>query len=269
MSSDFIVYDVDRDQVVEMQKDTSRLGGPEAGVTQRSTIDGEKGEIFMFSGLQRAMEKISGPLANTNSNNTTAAVTALPALDHMAKSNALWIYSHHQRKWTRVYNSTQETRGSQDEPVPRFAHQIAYDPVSRTHYLFGGNPGEPSAPRRRLNDFWQLTLHRPLDSAKVLRRHTFSLRRQQFLEMCLERPQGTPASPSMVNAMRFLQTEVACSVDHSDPEESREFRGLSSWLLRVPLGMGRGERLNVFHEIVASLPRTMQPPTANISDLIL
>jgi hypothetical protein len=45
------------------------------------------------------------------------------------------------------------------EPVPRFAHQLVYDPVRKEHYLFGGNPGKDMLPRMRLDDFWALKVN--------------------------------------------------------------------------------------------------------------
>lgn len=48
------------------------------------------------------------------------------------------------------------TKKQLSEPVPRFAHQLVYDPVRKEHYLFGGNPGKDTLPRMRLDDFWAL-----------------------------------------------------------------------------------------------------------------
>lgn len=58
-----------------------------------------------------------------------------------------------------------------------------YDPGSRTHYLFGGNPGESGQNDERLGDLWQLTLERATLS-DVIRSCKYMIRRQQFVEMC-------------------------------------------------------------------------------------
>lgn len=298
------MYDVDRDLVVELTKDTSKLGGPDAGFTQRSTLDVERQELFLFSGLMREKSGNSLPstiVANNNGNNGQGA----PAVVESAR-NSFWLYSLAKRTWTRLYAIEQmrpadteqgiadaegaSASGGAEEPCPRFAHQLVYDPAARTHYLFGGNPGESSNPRRRLDDFWQLRLERPLNEQDILRRAMFLIRRQQFYEMCLSRrvrvAESAPsaaaaASPSMVNAMRFLQTDVAQTVNHADPAESQEFRQLSSWLLQTPVArVGLPDtdaaaaeavhesRRRLFTEIIALFPKAMRPPAVGISELI-
>ena len=140
LKSDFYVYDIDSDRVTEMNRDYSKNGGPDAGFTQRATIDPELGEFYVFSGLMR--EK-----------NSSAETV----------NNSFWTYSIHQDKWTRVYqnDNTGEAYWSkmvEQEPCPRFAHQLVYDHVNKVQYLFGGNPGEPTNMALRLDDFWRLTL---------------------------------------------------------------------------------------------------------------
>lgn len=294
---DFYVYDVDSDTVVEMVKDTSRIGGPDAGFTQRSTLDVHRQELFLFSGLMREKTPTS-TASGGNSNSSGGAIqgTLLSSVSASSNNgsgvqselarNSFWLYSLGNRRWTRIY--TNESSSS-DEPCPRFAHQLVYDAHTGLHYLFGGNPGEPGAPRRRLGDFWQLQLVRPAQEADILRRALFLLRRQQFYELCVTRhhPEAvrshsrSPGSPSMVNAMRFLQSEVAVVVNHANGDESREFRQLSSWLLAVPglesqtsaepaalETLVRRSRLRLFTELVALLPPSMRPPTVSIADLL-
>lgn len=244
-----------------MVKETNKLGGPDAGFTQRSTLDVAHQELFLFSGLMREKSgsAFTGPTTNNGQVNQPIE----------SARNSFWLYNLRQREWVRLYSSETNPENEDTEPCPRFAHQLVYDPESRTHYLFGGNPGESSNPRRRLGDFWQLHLHRLRRPADILRRGIFLLRRQQFFEMCYARRDSTPASPSMVSAMRFLQTEVAQAVDHADSIESREFRALSALLLNVG-GEDKIQesRLSVFGELVALLPKRMQPPLSSISDAI-
>jgi hypothetical protein len=60
-----------------------------------------------------------------------------------------------------------------ETPVPRFAHQVVYDPTTKTMFMHGGNGGlrekgvgggdamdEDEERDQRLNDFWQMTLAR-------------------------------------------------------------------------------------------------------------
>lgn len=257
--SDFYVYDVDTDSVTEMHKDTSKLGGPDPGLTQRATIDPLRKELFLFSGIV----KDKHPAASIGAI-TTSATLETPR-------NHFWIYRLDRRCWMRVYSDGGESgRDSNGEPIPRFAHQLVYDSDTSMHYLFGGNPGESGNPRRRLNDLWSLKLVKRQSPADILRRIIFFIRQQQFLEMCSSRVSGEVASPTMITAMRFLQQEVSHAVDHQNGDESREFRALSSWLLKVPREFTdlRACRLNLFYDIVSFLPVSMQPPRSSIVDNI-
>ncbi|KAG0199227.1 hypothetical protein BGX28_007454 [Mortierella sp. GBA30] len=49
--SDFYVYDIAADRVIEVCKDYNKQGGPEAGFTQRATISSKGREIYVLSGL--------------------------------------------------------------------------------------------------------------------------------------------------------------------------------------------------------------------------
>ncbi|TPX71748.1 hypothetical protein SpCBS45565_g00878 [Spizellomyces sp. 'palustris'] len=201
--SDFYVYEIDTDTVHETSRDYSKQGGPDAGFTQRATIDSDLGEFYVLSGLMR--EK-----------NTTQETV----------KNSFWVYNIRKDRWTKVYQN--ENTGSaywssmaDKEPCPRFAHQLVYDPKRKCQFLFGGNPGEMGNPNLRLDDFWELWLIRPSPN-DVLRRAKFHIRRQKFREMCSV---GDPLA-----ALKYLQTELAEVVDHSDEQESREFRELTQFL---------------------------------------
>ena len=49
--SDFYVYDIAADRVIEVCKDYNKQGGPEAGFTQRAAISSKEREIYVLSGL--------------------------------------------------------------------------------------------------------------------------------------------------------------------------------------------------------------------------
>ncbi|KAF9427905.1 Muskelin 1, intracellular mediator containing kelch motif [Entomortierella beljakovae] len=49
--SDFYVYDIEADRVIEVCKDYNKQGGPDAGFTQRATISSKGREIYVLSGL--------------------------------------------------------------------------------------------------------------------------------------------------------------------------------------------------------------------------
>ena len=81
--------------------------------------------------------------------------------------NSFWVFSLEAKTWSKIYEN--ESLGSDywskpglQEPRPRFAHQIVYNPKTRCQYLFGGNPGESAHPNLRLDDFWLLNLVRYL-----------------------------------------------------------------------------------------------------------
>lgn len=276
--ADYYVYDIDSDTVIEMEKDTSRCGGPDAGFTQRATIDLELGELFLFSGLMRDKPSSTSGVGDGN-----------PSSGGLSR-NTFWVYSLASRQWSRLGEDN-----ASEWPCPRFAHQLVYDPETRTHYLFGGNPGEPGAPKRRLNDLWKLKLERLVQSDDILRRACFLLRRQHYYELCLKGPAG------QMDALRFLQNQVSAVVKHTDPSESEEFRSLSGWLFQT-VGTGSSQatpatgflspaarspilgpgsfladpedqvamsRQQLFDQLASLLPESLRPPVANLTDMAL
>ncbi|KAJ3332134.1 Muskelin 1, intracellular mediator containing kelch motif [Blyttiomyces sp. JEL0837] len=216
--SDFYVYDIDTDTVHEISRDYSKQGGPDAGFTQRATIDPDLNEFYVLSGLQK------------DKNTSQESV-----------KNSFWCYNLRKARWSRVYHNENtmpeywaQMKGR--EPCPRFAHQLVYDPVRRIQFLFGGNPGDPTNLNLRLDDFWELHLLRP-KTTDILRRVKFLIKRQQFREMCdRENP---------IVALQFLQSEVSAVVDHADEKESKEFRELAQCLFHWP-GKDGSQRPPVF-----------------------
>jgi len=102
------------------------------------------------------------------------------------------------------------------EPCPRFAHQLVYHPTTRTHYLFGGNPGEDLHIKPRLDDFWELKLARPTP-ADIVRKALFLLRRRQFHEMCEQAVAGSKS----LHTLRFLQQQVSDAARDARRAKSR------------------------------------------------
>lgn len=214
--SDYYVYDVDREVVIEMNRDSSKNGGPDAGFTQRATIDPEANEFYVFSGLMR--EKGS----------STETV-----------KNSFWVYSITKDKWTKIYqndNTGHDYWKSMEnlEPCPRFAHQLIYDEKTKTQYLFGGNPGEASNTGARLDDFWKLKLNRDSES-DILRKCLFLVRRERFREMCSNMKGDDPSMSGTSNsdslaALKYLQIDISGVVNHHNEEESKEFRAITGFL---------------------------------------
>ncbi|MGH0119314.1 UNVERIFIED_CONTAM: hypothetical protein FKN15_025785 [Acipenser sinensis] len=187
---------------------------PMTGFTQRATIDPELNEIHVLSGLSKDKDKREENVRNS-----------------------FWIYDIARNSWSCVYKNDQAVKEHtnksllEEEPCPRFAHQLVYDELHKVHYLFGGNPGKSCSPKMRLDDFWSLKLCRP--SKEYLLRHCKYLIRKYRFE---EKAQTEPLS-----ALKYLQNDLSVTVDHSDPEETKEFQLLASALFRsssdfIPLG---------------------------------
>ncbi|KAL4827363.1 hypothetical protein H8958_021814 [Nasalis larvatus] len=136
------------------------------------------------------------------------------------------------------------------------------------HYLFGGNPGKSCSPKMRLDDFWSLKLCRP--SKDYLLRHCKYLIRKHRFE---EKAQMDPLS-----ALKYLQNDLYITVDHSDPEETKEFQLLASALFKsgsdfTALGFSDvdhtyAQRTQLFDTLVNFFPDSMTPPKGNLVDLI-
>lgn len=107
--SDFLVYDIEKDIVLEMAKDTSRYGGPVPSFTMRVNIDPYTNELFLASGREHDY------VSSQNS-----------------MQNSFWTYDIIGKFWNRVYlnkniSSSYWERMKMKEPSPRFAHQVVYD----------------------------------------------------------------------------------------------------------------------------------------------
>uniref|UniRef100_H3BAD6 Muskelin 1 n=1 Tax=Latimeria chalumnae TaxID=7897 RepID=H3BAD6_LATCH len=139
--------------------------------------------------------------------------------------NSFWIYDIVRNSCNRscVYKNDQSVKENpnkslqEEEPCPRFAHQLVYDEMHKVHYLFGGNPGKSCSPKMRLDDFWSLKLCRP--SKEYLLRHCKYLIRKHRFE---EKAQTDP-----VIALKYLQNDLSVTVDHSDPKETKEASQMS------------------------------------------
>lgn len=221
------------------------------GFTQRATIDPELNEIHVLSGLSKDKEKREENVRNS-----------------------FWIYDIVRNSWSCVYKNDQAAKENpgkslqEEEPCPRFAHQLVYDELHKVHYLFGGNPGKSCSPKMRLDDFWSLKLCRP--SKEYLLRHCKYLIRKHRFE---EKAQTDPLS-----ALKYLQNDLYVTVDHSDPEETKEFQLLASALFKsgsdfTTLGFSDvdhtyAQRTQLFDTLVNFFPDNMTPPKGNLVDLI-
>uniref|UniRef100_A0A8D0A1F6 Muskelin 1, intracellular mediator containing kelch motifs n=1 Tax=Sander lucioperca TaxID=283035 RepID=A0A8D0A1F6_SANLU len=217
----------------------------------RATIDPELNEIHVLSGLSKDKDKREENVRNS-----------------------FWIYDIARNNWSCVYKNDQAVKENpskalqEEEPCPRFAHQLVYDEMHKVHYLFGGNPGKSCSPKMRLDDFWSLKLCRP--SKEYLLRHCRYLIRKYRFE---EKAQSEPLS-----ALKYLQNDLSLTVDHTDPDETKEFQLLPSALFKsgsdfIPLGFSDvdqtyAQRTQLFDTLVNFFPDSMTPPKGNLVDLI-
>ncbi|KAJ6594243.1 Muskelin N-terminus-domain-containing protein [Mycena capillaripes] len=206
---DMYAYDIATKTTRQVFADMPRDTGVEGTFTQRAVIDPQLKEIYVFAGLAQESETLA-PLDS---------------------STRIFRYSPPPGKWDLVLPVTGGDAADRDEPAPRFAHQVVYDPVTKTIFMHGGNAGlkekddamvdEDEETDRRLDDFWQMTLSR-VPREQVVRRATLLIRKQQFREMCED--------VSDVKALTFLKASVYPFVDPDDPEEAESYRGLLTYL---------------------------------------
>ncbi|KAJ3076625.1 Muskelin 1, intracellular mediator containing kelch motif [Podochytrium sp. JEL0797] len=202
MLSDMYLYELDTSVLTELSRDYSKQGGPNAGFTQRATIDPTLCEFYVLSGFQK--EK-----------NTTQETA----------KNTFWCYNMTKGVWARVYHNENTAseyweKMKETEPCPRYAHQVVYDEKGKVHFVFGGNPGDVDV-NARLDDLWELHLLRS-GQDDILRHAQFRIRRQQYKELC--------ATGNTLAALQFLKTQVYAAVSHTHVEESAEFRNLAQFL---------------------------------------
>ncbi|KAK4054316.1 hypothetical protein OIO90_003549 [Microbotryomycetes sp. JL221] len=188
-------------QIKRVEPDYSSYGPP-AAFTQRSTIDPQTGTWTLISGLIK--------------DRTTLKESTV---------GELWTRTR-QGQWNKV-----ETK-SQIEPCGRYASQVVWDPLTKCHYLHGGNPSQ-NGDEPRLGDCWKLKIVSP-SPQEAVRRAKFLVRKQRlffqsnkrFTEMCQTRP--------TLMALDYLQTTLSSVVDHSDQDEANQFRQCMTSLLSAP-----------------------------------
>ncbi|KAI8639074.1 Muskelin N-terminus-domain-containing protein [Parasitella parasitica] len=205
--SDLYRYQVDKDIVTEIAQDYSKDAGPDAGFTQRATIDEDLQELYVLSGYMR---NSGGDIVR----------------------NTLWVYSIEKNEWQKVFqnenrDSESWARISKFEPGPRFAHQMVYDPVSKKQYIFGGNPGDNSDTTKRLDDFWELVLSKP-DPSSILQKSFYMIRMQKLKELCSkvcnqQRHHSDEDNDDTMIALDYLRSQVAPVVNHENESESKDF----------------------------------------------
>lgn len=252
--SDMYAYDVKTGIASEISSNFSIGGGPEACFTPRAVIDPSLKEIYVISGLTKAIPMLS---------------PSHPSKAVLKERMHNWVYKYNSRpgKWTQIVKIPDQP--TSQRPMPRFAHQVGYNPKTKAIYMHGGNAGESNTENEevrdgvgskgRLDDFWKMELKRygfcwswshyfltslfsdqnrmkssGSASSQFVNNsmpprflyHDFPLMVHRFRELC------ETASP--VKSLAFLQTEVASVVDHNNSMEEEKFRSLLTHLLLLP-----------------------------------
>ncbi|CAH0695734.1 unnamed protein product [Spodoptera exigua] len=175
---------------------------PQAGFTQRATLDPDTDELFVLSGMSKEKDK--------------------------RVYNSLWVFSLRRLTWSCVYRNDSV---APNEPRPRFAHQLVYDPVKKIHYLFGGNPGNQGSPRVRLDDLWALRLRRPTLGG-VRQSVRASLREARYRALAAAAARGDDGAA--LAALHYLRNDLHEALDHSNKEQVSRFQKLATVLFAGP-----------------------------------
>ncbi|KAJ1510516.1 Muskelin 1, intracellular mediator containing kelch motif [Coelomomyces lativittatus] len=164
------------------------------------------------------------------------------------------IYKLEQRTWHKCGMAMSV------QPCSRFAHQLSYDPIRKSIYLFGGNPDLKDHTQLRLNDFWELSLQKP-DSTTLLRQCLFLIRKQKFLQLC---------QTNREEALFFLQHEISAVVDHEHTESVKAFSNLALHLFQLEpqFADSFATRNALFDQIASFFPSSLQQPRGNLLELL-
>jgi hypothetical protein len=245
--ADHIVYDLKRRCITRLHRDSSKLGGPGAGFTQRALFNRAHSEIHVLSGLVRPSHATRELVRNSvwvysiprdrwslvvaDGEQSTTSEQAHCSLDDMLGASASQqrddgsdIDEDHDAA-AGEHNASgagaqkpSNARGAADRPAPRYAHQWVSD--GTTHFLFGGNPGW-ARPRdtTRLDDLWELKLER-VDGDALAARALFFSRQFHFEQLCdavgRARAAGLDAkqlAKATDDALTYLQTTVVSSAE--------------------------------------------------------
>ncbi|KAI9178994.1 hypothetical protein H9P43_005656 [Blastocladiella emersonii ATCC 22665] len=284
----FLAYDVTKDHVAKL----ASSGAPDMSLTQRAAYDAASDSVLVFSNLvprprsasvagglaaavSSAVSTVTSPISPATPASTTSSIDAITGVLRTrptsapaaptANASTLWVYRMHDGTWHSVpLPSTAATGGA--APRPRYAHQVIYDARGQRVLLFGGNPDDPAPRNLRLDDFWELHLHRPA-VGDVVREAAFLLRRQRFLDLCR-------SSADPIEAMHYLQAQVAATVA---PDQVHELAALSMHLFAGgAAGAGQegddddgfAARSAVYDRLASFFPKGMKQPEGSLVDYL-
>ncbi|KOB75367.1 putative Muskelin [Operophtera brumata] len=187
--------------------------------------------------------------------------------------NTLWVFSLQRLTWNCVYRNESV---SPNEPRPRFAHQLVYDPVNKNH------------PRVRLDDLWSLELLRP--SARDVQRRAVVLHDEEaaspaewsarhdrlrlYEELCMYFRTSTVPPDSDVTDLVLGGDEESLSepfrpfeeIPAPEPEtwevgHDEEAASPAEW-------SARHDRLRLYEELCMYFRPSTVPPDSDVTDLV-
>eukprot|EP00730_Choanoeca_flexa_P008550 TRINITY_DN12503_c1_g2_i1.p1 TRINITY_DN12503_c1_g2~~TRINITY_DN12503_c1_g2_i1.p1 ORF type:complete len:727 (+),score=124.24 TRINITY_DN12503_c1_g2_i1:111-2291(+) len=232
---DFVKYDIAQDTVTQVMSYSPWKNGPSPGFVQRGTVDNQDGRLFILSGLRSASDSPGG------------------------KGNTLWIWDQAAHKWSVAQDDSAQKEGL-CTPIARYAHQLLYDPHSKTHYLFAGNPGGRQK-KIRLGDMWKFTLSRP-DSNVVLNECVERVRWHRAVEL---------AQSDRKQALRYLKAEVASTIDQDDGKAMQQYRQLVGSVFKGKALSDRqlyAKRREVHAFIMQFLPQDLCEPGQSLTEYV-
>ncbi|XP_065830322.1 muskelin-like [Oscarella lobularis] len=216
-------------------------GGMNGRYIQRVSIDCEKQEIYIFSGHRRTSQRVA--------------------------FNSVCLFKIETEEWLRVckFGGVAAIHSADEATTPcaRFAYQLVFDPISKTHFIYGGNAGKQHEHRwMRLDDFWTFTLVMP-SGEQLVRSCKLMIRRQRFEEL---------SHTNSVEALSYLQNDLSALVDHGNQAETDEFCALVSVLItnfsqrkiqddsHSALDEFRMQRNQLFDKLCGYFPESMTKP---------
>lgn len=137
--------------------------------------------------------------------------------------NSLWMFSLNTLEWSCIYRSDENKEQSPSSPCPRYAHQLVFDPESKVHYLFGGNPGITWKSNFRLDDFWCLYMRKP-SRESALQKCRYLIRTQEYEELVKKDP---------VRGLTYLQTKLYAAIDRENQDQVTAFHKLATLLFKL------------------------------------
>ncbi|KAG1552715.1 hypothetical protein G6F45_008610 [Rhizopus arrhizus] len=255
---DLFKYNISQNLFTEIDhRHKDELSG-EAGFTHRVTFDEKLQEMYIFASYTRSTrwERIK---------------------------NVFYVYSLRYNTWQKVYEHEilDCLPSNPGYPIPRYAHQMVYDPSSKTHYVFGGNPGNDK--NSRLNDLWELKLKKP-EPADILRQCLFMVRMQKLKELCREsykRCQDNGNMKKTSAALNYLRTRVTPLVDYEDEGQVSEFQEMctsvcllgssteqqQTYLMKLEANLYT-ERSQLFERLLKYIPQEMKEPVEKLTNTI-